>query len=61
MLDLLNNQPDIDKRYLCAKDPYEAKYHYLINKLEKVGLRHYDNPKVFTEYSNDMLDVCKNI
>ena len=32
LLNLINNQPDIDKIYLCAKDPYEAKYQFLINK-----------------------------
>ena len=37
LLNLINNQPDIDKIYLYAKDPYEAKYQYLINKREKVG------------------------
>ena len=43
---LLNlNQPDIDKVYLYAKDPYEAKYQYLINKSEKVGLDHFNDPK----------------
>ena len=26
LLNLINNQPDIDKMYLYAKDPYEAKY-----------------------------------
>ena len=25
LLNLINNQPDIDKIYLYAKDPYEAK------------------------------------
>ena len=29
---LINQQPDIDKIYLYAKDPYETKYHFLINK-----------------------------
>ena len=60
-LNLINNQPDIDKIYLYAKDPYEAKYQYLINKREKVGLNHYDDPKAFMEYSNDRQDVYKNI
>ena len=32
LLNLLNNQPDIDKIYLYAKDPCEAKYQILINK-----------------------------
>ena len=35
LLNLINNQLDIDKIYLYAKDPYEAKYQYLINKGEK--------------------------
>ena len=61
LLNLINNHPDIDKRYLYAKSPYKAKYQYLINKLEKVGLNHYDDLKAFIEFSNDMQDVYKNI
>ena len=61
LLNLINNQQDIDKIYLYAKDPYEAKYQYLINKREKVGLDHFDDPKAFIEYSNDMQDVHKSI
>ena len=60
-MNLINNQPDINEIYLYAKDPYEAKYQYLINKREKVGLNHFDDPKAFMEYSNDMQDVYKNI
>ena len=37
-LNLITNQPDIDRICLYAKDPYETKYQYLINKREKVGL-----------------------
>ena len=61
LINLINNQPDIDKIYLYAKDPYEAKYQYVINKRGKVGLDHFDDPKAFIEYSNDMQDVLKNI
>ena len=61
MLILIENQPDIDKIYLYAKDPYEAKYPYLINAPEKVGLDHYDDPEAFIEYSNDIQGVYKNI
>ena len=61
LLNLINNQPGIDKIYLYAKDPYEPKYQYLINKREKVGLDHFDDPKAFMEYPNDMHDVYKNI
>ena len=39
------NQSDIDKIYLYAKDPYEDKYQYLINKRESVGLKHFNDPK----------------
>ena len=61
LLNLINNQPDIYKIYLYAKDPYEKKYQYLINKREKVGLNHFNDPKAFMEYSNVMQDVYKNI
>ena len=61
LLNLINNQPDIDKIYLYAKDPYEDKYQFLINKRESIGLKHFNDPKVFIEYSNDMHDIYKNI
>ena len=61
LLNLINNQPGIDKIYLYAKDPYEKKYQYLINKREKVALDHFDDAKAFMEYSNDMQDVYKKI
>ena len=34
LLNLINNQPDIDKIYSYAKDPYKAKYQFLFNKRE---------------------------
>ena len=46
---------------MYAKDPYEAKYEYLINKREGVGIDHFNDPKTFIEYSKDMHDVYKNI
>ena len=61
LLDLINNQLDIDKIYLYAKSPYEAKNQYLINKRKKVGLKHYDDLKAFIEYSNNVQDIYKNI
>ena len=60
-MNLIENLPDIDKIYLYAKDPYEAKHQYLINKREGVGINHFNDPKAFIEYSNDMHDVYKNI
>ena len=61
LLNLTNNQPDIDKIYLYAKDPYEDKYQFLIDKRESAGLKHFNDPKSFIEYSNDMHNVYKNI
>ena len=58
---MVSNQSDIDKIYLYVKDLYEAKYQYLINKREKVGLDLFDDPKAFMEYSNDMQGVYINI
>ena len=50
-----------DEIYLYAKDPYEAKYQYLITKREGVGINYLKESKAFIEYSNDMHDVCKYI
>ena len=61
LLNLINNQPDIDKIYLYAKDPYEAKYQFLNNKRESTGLKYFNDLRAFIEYSNDMQDVYKNI
>ena len=60
-MNLIENQPDIDKIYLYAKDPYEAKYQYLVKILEKVGIDHQNDPRAYIEYSNLMHDVYKNI
>ena len=61
LFSLTNHQPDIDKIYLYAKDSYEAKYWFLINKRESTVLKHFDDSKAFTEYSNYMNDIYKNI
>ena len=61
LLNLIEDQRDIDKIFLYAKDLYEAKYQYLINIREKVGIDHHNDPGAYTEYSNDMHDVYKNI
>ena len=57
LLNLINNQPDIDKIYLYAKDPYEAKYQFLINKRESTGLKHFNDSKAYIEYSDDIKDL----
>ena len=37
----------------------EAKYQYLVNKRENIGLKKLNNTKAFTEYLNDMQDIYK--
>ena len=59
IIEFNRNQPDIDKIYLSAKDPYESKHQYLINKREGVGINRFNDPEAFIEYSNDMCDVYK--
>ena len=61
LFNLVNEGPHIDKIYLYAKHPYEAKYRFLINKRESTGLRDFSNSKTFLEYSNGMDDTYKNI
>ena len=46
---------------MYAKDPYEDKYQFLIKKREGIGIKHFNDPKGFIEYLNDMHDVYKNI
>ena len=50
LLKLIENQTDNDKIYFCAKDPYEAKYQYLIKKREGVVIDHSNDPEAFIEY-----------
>ena len=61
LINLIENQPDMDKIYLYTNDPYEAKYQHLITKREGVSINHFNDPKAIIEYSNDMHDVYKNI
>ena len=61
LFNVISQQPDIDKICLYAKDPYEAKYQFLITKHEDVGKKHFNNSKAFIEYSNNMNDLYKTI
>ena len=61
LLNLIEKQPDIGKIYLYAKDLYEAKYQYLIKIHEKVGIDYHNDPRAYTQYSNNMHHVYKNI
>ena len=61
LFNLKSKQPDMDRIYLYAKDPYEAKYQFIINKRKSTGRKHFIDSKPFIEYSNNMADIYKNI
>ena len=61
MLNLINEQKDIDKIYLYAKDLSESKYEYLIKNRENAGIKHVNDSNAFIEYSNTMDDVYENV
>ena len=61
LINLINEQHDIDKIYLYARDLCEPKCEYLIKKREDVGMKHVNNPNAFIRCSNMMDDVHENI
>ena len=61
IVNLINEQDDIYKIYLYAKDLIEPKYEFLIKKRENAGIKHLNDPNAFTECSNTMEDVYENI
>ena len=60
LINLINEQNDIDKMYLYARDLSEPKYEYLILKSEDVGIKYLNNPNAI-ECLNMMDDVYENI
>ena len=61
MLILINEQKDIDKIYLYAKDLSKSKYEYLIKIRENAGIKHLNHSKAFIKFSNTMNGVYENI
>ena len=57
----LNETTPVDKIYLYAKDLSEPKYEFLINNRKNAGIKHFNDPTAFIEYSNGMDDVFTNI
>ena len=49
---LIYQQLKIDKIYLYTKDSYEAKYLFLINKRESIGLKYINDFKALIDYLN---------
>ena len=58
LLNLINNEPDIDRIYLYAEDTYEEKYQLLRGNTD---LKYFNDSKPFIEYSNDIDGIYKNI
>ena len=61
LINLINEQNDIEKIYLYARDLSEPKYEYLVKKREDAGIKHLNNPNTFIECSNTVDDVYENI
>ena len=61
LLHLINEQKDIDKSYLYAKDLSESEYEYLIRSCENTGIKHLNDSKAFIECSNAVNNVYANI
>ena len=61
LLDLINEQDDIDKIYLYAKDLSEPKYEFLFKKRKDAGVKHLNDSNAFIECFNTMDDVFENI
>ena len=57
----LNKTTPVDKIYLYPKDLSETKYEFFINNRKNAGIKHFNNPTAFIEYSNDMDHVFTNI
>ena len=61
LINLINEQNDIDKIYLYARDLSKPKYEYLIKKRGDAGIKHLNDPNAFIECSNTMDDGYENI
>ena len=46
LFSIRNQQPNIEKIYLYAKDPYEAKYQFLVNKRKSTILKYFNDSKL---------------
>ena len=61
LLNLINEQNDIDKIYLYARDLNKPKYKILSKRRKDAGIKHLNDPNAFIECSNTMDDVYENI
>ena len=57
-MNLIKDQrPDVDKVRFYVKDQFESKYQLLINRREKVGIKHERIPTALINYSQTINDV----
>ena len=61
LINLINEQNDIDKISLYAKDLSEPWYEYLIKKRKNAGLKHFNDLNALIECSDILDDVYENI
>ena len=61
LINLINEQNDIDKICLYARDLNEPKYKILIKKRKDAGIKHLNDPNAFIECFNTMDDIYENI
>ena len=61
LLNLIDEQNNMDKIYLYAKELSDPNYEYLIKKHKKTGIKHFNDSNTFIECSNTMDDVYENI
>ena len=52
-----DQRPDVDKVRFYVKDQFESKYQLLINRREKVGVKHERIPKALVNYCQTINDV----
>ena len=61
LLNLINDQDNVHKIYLYAKDLSDPKYELIIKNRKKVGIKHLNDSSAFIQCSNIMDNVYENI
>ena len=59
LINLINEQDDINKIYLYAKDLSKPKYEFLVKKRKNAGIKHLNDLNAFTECSNTMMTFVR--
>ena len=59
LINLINEQDDINKIYLYAKDLNKPKYEFLLKKRKNAGIKHLNDLNAFIECSNTMMTFVR--